>query len=238
MVIYMISRMMCLFLTGLFALNGYADIGVSPIVADLAGKDADIEMAVKNGDLKNNAYVEITPWRVINPANHASPKQLARHPETDGILVFPAKIILLPGQTQYVRIVKTAKNISSDQVFEVDFIPKVATHLISQKNSSGSAIGIRVIVGYGARVILRPDVPSPSISVKRINKKLVIKNTGNTALTITSCTQQIAHQTVQIPLSAYTIFANQTITKDLRAVTPIKLDVSYVGKMMGPFYTN
>ena len=73
-----IRRIFCLLLSIVFSLNTHADIGVSPIIVDLTGKDAETEIAVKNFDTKQNAYVEITPYRLMNPGNHSAPKQLAR----------------------------------------------------------------------------------------------------------------------------------------------------------------
>lgn len=216
----------------------YADIGVSPIVVDLIGKDADAEIAVKNFDTKNNAYVEITPYRLVNPSNHAALKKRVRHPENDGLLVFPAKLVLLPGQTQFVRIVKTAKTLTSDQVYEVDFIPKVSTHLVSKKGPDGVDLGIRVIVGYGARIILRPDAPAPSLSVKRVKNELIITNTGNTALNITSCTQQILSKKAEVSLPGYTLFSGHTIKKELMQPSRVTLDAAFMGKSLGPFYTD
>lgn len=221
-----------------FFLNAHADIGVSPIIVDLTGKDADAEIAVKNFDTKNNAYVEITPYYLVNPADHASPKKRALHPEKDGLLVFPAKLVLLPGQTQFVHVVKTAKALASDRVYEVDFIPKVATHLVSQKSPDGLTLGIRVIIGYGARVNLRADNPLPVLSVKRIKNDLMIKNTGNTAVTITSCTQNVAGKRTEIALPAYTLFAGQTIKKELNQRTQITLNAALMGKPLGAFKTD
>lgn len=238
MVKHMVSK--CFFLILLFCLSFdvFADVGVSPVVLDLVGKEADAEIAVKNFDNKNNAYIEITAYRLFNPSNHAAPKKRVRHPEKDGLIVFPAKLVLLPGQTQFVRIIKTAKSVPTDQVYEIDFIPKMSTHLISQKGPDGLVLGIRVIIGYGARVTLRPDSPSPSISVKRIKNELIIKNTGNTLLNITSCTQQNAKGENQIPLPAYTLFVGQTIKKELTQLTKVTLDASFMGKSLGRFYAN
>jgi Mat/Ecp fimbriae periplasmic chaperone len=220
-------------------LSIYADIGVSPMIVDLMGKDADAEISVKNFDTKHNAYVEITPYRLVNPANHAAPKKRVHHPEKDGLLVFPAKLVLLPGQTQFVRIVKTAKALASDQVYEVDFIPKVSTHLVSKNSPDGANLGIRVIVGYGARVILRPDVPAPSLSVNRIKNELIIKNTGNTAVNITSCSQQISSKKAEVSLPGYTLFAGQAIRKELaQPNNRVTLDAAFMGKLLGPFYSD
>ncbi len=229
-----------IFLISLWCLSfaTFADIGVSPIIVDLIGKDADTEIAVKNFDTKNNAYVEVTPYRLVHPANHAAPKKRVRDPEKEGLLVFPAKLVLLPGQTQFVRIIKTAKSLTKDQVYEVDFIPKVATRLISQKTPDGLQLGIRIIVGYGARITLRPDNPSPSLSVKRVNNQLIIKNTGNTLLTITSCTQQISQKKMEIPLEAYTLFAGQMTKKTLTRLTQVTLEASFMGKSLNTFYTD
>ncbi len=222
----------------IFPFSIYADIGVSPIVIDLIGKDADAEIAVKNFDTKNNAYVEITPYRLFNPSNHAEPKRRVRHPEKDGLLVFPAKLVLLPGQTQFVRIVKTTKTLAADQVYEIDFIPKVSTHLVKQKGPDGVNLGIRVIVGYGARVTLRPDVPAPSLSVRRVNNELTIKNTGNTSLNITSCTQQNLNKKIEVPLPGYTLFVGQTIKKELTQASRVTLNAASMGKSLGPLHTD
>lgn len=213
-----------------------ANIGISPIIVDLIGKEASSEIAVKNFDTKNTTYVEVTPYRLFNPANQYAAKKRVRHPEIDGLVVFPAKLILLPGQTQYVRIIKTAKSLKSDQVYEVDIVPKVATHLLNQKHSSGAALGIRVIIGYGARVTLRPDSPTPSMSVKRNKNELIIKNTGNTLLSITSCTQPT--KKAEIPLPAYTLYVGQSIKTKLTQLTPTRIEASFMGKSLGSFYTD
>jgi len=216
----------------------YADISVSPIIVDLMGKEAEAQIAVKNFDTKNNAYVEITPYRLSNPGDHTSSKKRVIHPDKDGLMIFPAKLILLPGQTQFVRIIKTAKSVTSDQVYEIDFIPKIATHLINHKSPSGITMGIRVIVGYGARVTLRPDHPSPSLSFKRIKNEIIIKNTGNTLLNITSCTQNIFNKKSEILLPAYTLFAGDTIKQKIPQPLPVTLNTSFMGKPSEVLSTN
>ena len=225
-------------LLGFFSLCLQADISVSPIIVDLLGKDADAEISVRNFDTKNNAYVEVILYHLVNPANHSAPKKRVVHPDKDGVIFFPAKLMLLPGQTQFVRIVKTAKTVLKDQVYELDFIPKVSTHLVNQKGPDGVMLGVRVIVGYGARITLRPDAPAPSLAVKRINNKLTIQNTGNTLVNITSCKQKNASKNTEIALPAYTLFAGQTITKELLQPTQVILDASFMGKSLGPFNTN
>jgi P pilus assembly chaperone PapD len=224
----------CWIISCLFTSVALADISVSPIVIDLLQKP-DAEIAVKNYDTKRNAYVEVTAYLVINPANRNGPKRRVRHPEQDGLLIFPAKLVLLPGQTQFVRVVKTAKSLSSDRVYEVDFVPKVATRLLAQKQDDGSMLGIRVIIGYGARVTLRPDVPQPALTLRRLGDKLIIKNTGNTLLNITSCTQQVAHRPRQIALPNYTLFVGQTIEKRVTHPGGVVLSASFMGKPLGPF---
>ena len=234
----MMYRYFFLILLWCLSFNAQADIGVSPIVLDLIGKDSDAEIAVKNFDTTHNAYVEITPYRLFKPADHSAPKKRVSDPEKDGLLVFPSKLVLLPGQTQFVRIIRTAQSVALDQVYEVDFIPKVSTHLISRTDANGITLGVRVIVGYGARVTLRPDSPAPSVSVKQIKNTLIIKNTGNTLLNITECTQKVFNKKTEISLPAYTLFVNQTITKELTQPTEVTLGVAFMGKPLGPFYTN
>ncbi|WP_133139416.1 hypothetical protein [Legionella genomosp. 1] len=216
----------------------HAGISVGPIVVDLTSKNKDAEIAVRNLDINHQAYIEVIPYHLANPARLNSAKIRVRNPEKDGLMVFPAKLVLLPGQTQFVRVVKTASKIPSEKVFEIDFIPKIATHLVSQKSPEGAVLGIRVIVGYGARVTLRPDKPLPSISIKRKANELLIVNTGNASVRITSCTQTIAGQKKEIPLPAYTLFAGQTLKKQLVQLTPVNLQASFMDKSLGSFTTD
>lgn len=215
-----------------------AEIGVSPIIVDLAGKDADAEISVKNFDTKHNAYVEITPYRLLNPSDHEAPKTRVTHPKKDGLLIFPSKLVLLPGQTQFVRVVKTIDSLAADRVYEIDFIPKVSTHLKVNKIHDNPLMGIRVVVGYGARVTLRPDVPMPKYSMTRNKNTLVIKNTGNTSLALTSCTQQNSGKKKEIALPAYTLFVGQTIKKELDNPTQVTLNAAFMGKSLGSSRTN
>jgi P pilus assembly chaperone PapD len=219
--------------------NVQAEISVAPMIVDLgAGFPNNTEIAVKNFDTTNIAYVEVTSYRLKDPRNPSSKKIRIRNPEKDGLVVFPAKLTLLPGQTQYVRIVKTAKDPSSDLVYEIDFIPRVATQLINKNMSQGSAMGIRIIVGYGARVTIRPKKLLPAISAKRIKDELTIKNTGNTQLKIVSCIQEVAGKNKEIPLPAYTLFSGQKITKKLAQLKPVNLSVLVMDKPFKNIYTD
>lgn len=90
-------------------------------------------------------------------------------------------------------------------------------------------------IGYGARVIVRPDNPQPSFSARRISNQLVIKNTGNTALLITSCLQKQGKENREIPLPAYTLYVGQTLTKALAFAAPVTLNAAFMGKNLGPY---
>lgn len=236
--ITMIYKRFFLILLSFSAVLSYADIGVSPMIVDLIGADADAEIAVKNSDTQHNAYVAVTAYRLSDPANHLAAKKRVSHPEKDGLLVFPAKLVLLPGQTQFVRVVATQKNSTIDRVYEVDVVPTVSTRLISSERADKVKLGIRVIVGYGARVTVRPDHAKPELLVKQSQQQLTIQNTGNTSLAITSCTQLIKGHKNQIPLPAYTIYAGQTIKKTLTQPGQVTLDAVFMGKPIGPFYTH
>lgn len=235
----MMYRLISLLLLTGFSLCLQAEISITPIIVDLGSKNQDTEIAVKNFDLKNKAYVEITPYRLPNPANPAGLKQRVTDPKKDGLVVFPSKLVLAPGQTQFVRILKTTKSLETDQVYEVDFIPKVSTELmVSDGDAKTPTLGVRVVVGYGARVTLRPDKLRPQLFVKRVKNELVIKNTGNTSLRISSCTQCIGGKKIEIPLPAYTIFAGQTIKKELSQLSPVKLEALLIDKPLGQFHIN
>lgn len=222
----------------LFSHFSCANIGVSPIVIDLMPDNPhDAEIAVKNFDLKHKAYVEINSYRLEQPGDPSAKKIRVRNPQQEGLVVFPAKLILLPGQTQYVRIVKTIQQTEHEKVFEVDFIPKVTNQIIQTKLPNGPVMGIRVLVGYGARITLRPKRMQPALAISRKDKQLFIQNKGNTQLKIVSCSQTISGKKTEVQLPAYTLFVGKTISQHLHHSAPIRLEV-YVGdKAYGVFHT-
>lgn len=216
-----------------------AEIGVTPAIIDIiASQEQVTEVAVKNFDTKHKAYVEVTPYHLKNPGSAEPIKERVFNPEQGGLLVFPSKLVLLPGQTQFVRITGTHKKVIRESVYQVEFIPKTPSRFVEQNSPNGTAMGIQVIVGYGVRVTARPDIMSPALNVTRQKKQLIIKNMGNTQLKITSCTQLIKGKKTEILLPAYTVFAGQTLTKELATSSPVTMDVYVMDKQFGVFHTD
>lgn len=56
--------------------------------------------------------MEVTPHLLKDPTSKTSQKERVYNPEQGGLLVFPSKLILLPGQTQFVRVVRTAQKVT------------------------------------------------------------------------------------------------------------------------------
>jgi Mat/Ecp fimbriae periplasmic chaperone len=113
----------------------------------------------------------------------------------------------------------------------------VVSQYIEKKSSNGPTIGIRVIIGYGARVTARPKKIIPLIVAKRLKDQLIIKNTGNTQLKIASCVQNVKGKEVEVPLPAYTLYAGNSIKQKLNHTLPVKLEVLVMDKRLGTFRT-
>ncbi len=213
-----------------------AEIAVSLIVIDLKDGVEDAPIAVKNLDSQHKAYVEITPFLVTHPNTPQEKKTRVINPQQQGLLVFPAKIVLLPGQTQFVRVLKTKKINDTETVYEVTIVPKEST-LFEQKEKNGAVIGIHVVIGYGARVTIRPQKLKPAVLIKRVANELVIKNTGNTQLRIASCFFELEGKKHAVALPMNTLFAGSTIKAPVPA-QKIHTELVLMDELFGSFDTN
>ena len=128
----------------------------------------DVEIA-NTGD--EPLYVDIQPSLVLSPGTQQEDRSVIKNPREAGLLVTPNKLIVPPGATKVVRMVKLAGG-PVERVYRIVAKP-VASGVEAEQS------GLKIMVGYEILAIVYPNNAKPELDVRREGTKLFVKNTGN-----------------------------------------------------------
>ena len=122
-------------------------------------------------------YVQIEPHVVLNPGTEDEERVLIKNPREHGLLVTPSRMVLAPGTTKSMRIVKLP--LADDPGQEKERIYRISARPVVGDVSSAQS-GVKVLIGYEVLAIVYPAKPSPNLVVERDGLKLTAENLGNT----------------------------------------------------------
>lgn len=152
-----------------------AGIVLSQLVVELQpGQQTREDIEVWN-DSDERAYVAVEPREIVGAG---TPGQTTRHdvnPETLGLLVSPARMILEPGQRKLVRVAAVGKPVERERVYRVTVKP-VSGEIQSEQS------GLKLLVGYDALVLVRPARDDVRVTGSRIGDTLTLRNDGNVSV--------------------------------------------------------
>ena len=117
-------------------------------------------------------YVEIEPRVVLSPGTANEDRSLISDPRQAGLLVTPNKLIVPPGSTKSVRMVKMGETMD-ERVYRVAARPVVGG-VEAQEN------GLKILIGYEVLAIVYPSISKPRLRVERDGQRLTVRNIGNT----------------------------------------------------------
>lgn len=117
-------------------------------------------------------YVEITPTVVRSPGDAGEKREVIKDPRESGLLVTPNRLIVPPGASKMVRMVKMG-NSPDERVYRVTAKPVIGGLEADQS-------GVKVMIGYELLAIVYPPNPRPDIVVQRNGQQLIVRNQGNT----------------------------------------------------------
>lgn len=151
-----------------------AEMVLSQVIVDLEADEPprdDIEVWNSGTD---RMYVQAEPFEIVSPGSAREARVAASDPETSGILISPQRLVLAPGERRIIRIALLGGRPSSDRVYRVAIRP-----VVGALSAPGNAV--KVLVGYDALVIVRPEQRSGDIVGHRDGNTLVLRNEGNTS---------------------------------------------------------
>lgn len=152
-----------------------ADLVVSQLIVELGAdrKTSDVEIF---NDSKERSYVVIEPKEVMGAGTPAEQRVAKPDPKELGLLVSANRMILEPGQRKLLRLAMVGGPGEKERVYRVAVKPVVG-------DVSGSATGLKVLVGYDMLVLSRPaTIGEPAIVAERQGRKLTLTNRGNSSV--------------------------------------------------------
>ncbi len=150
-----------------------AEMVLSQVIIDLqadAPPRDDIEVFNSGTD---RLYVAAEPFVIRNPGMPDEERVPAARPDQSGLIVSPQRLVLAPGERRIIRIAAFGPRSESDRVYRVAIKPVTGALEADQT-------ALKVLVGYDALVIVRPEKRTGSIEGKRIGRTLIVRNAGNT----------------------------------------------------------
>ena len=151
-----------------------AQLAVDRIIIDISPDEPPREdVRLANTSSTETLYVQVDVLEVDKPGTPDEQRKIVDDPALIGMIASPTKLVLPPGSSQLVRLVSLLPPDDQDQVFRVNFTP-VTGDLETEETS------VRLMVGYQALVIVRPDEPEADIQAVRKGNVLTLSNAGNT----------------------------------------------------------
>lgn len=151
-----------------------AQLAIDRIIIDFTpDKPPREDVRLVNTSTTETLYIKVAVVEVKNPGFENEKRTTASDPFEVGLLASPNKLVLPPGAQNLVRLVNIQPPGKQDRIFRVDFSPVVG-ELEASEN------GVKMMVGYEALVIVRPDSPKANIQYTREKNTIRLNNKGNT----------------------------------------------------------
>lgn len=163
---------------------GFAGIRVRPMEMDfLPGAPPRLDFRVTNTGERID-YVEVIPYLIENPGTKQKKETAIPNPKELGLLISPQKMAIAPKQTRFVRVVLTKPPGDVDRIYKLSVTPAVP-RLLGSGGKGDRNIALKIVVGYGALVTVRPKRMQPNIVLTRRGKEVTAVNKGNTNVVLT-----------------------------------------------------
>lgn len=134
-------------------------------------RQQDVEIISRSQD---NDYITAEVTEVVHPGEGDEIKRVIENPAESKLLVTPDKAVLPGGSRRVLRFVLLSEPDDQEHIY------RVAVKPVIRGVEHDAKIGLKILVGYEALVIIRPAQPHISWSAKREGNKLFLKNNGNT----------------------------------------------------------
>ena len=164
-----------LLLSGLLGLSAPADADMvlNQVIVDLAPNalpHQDIEVWNSGSE---RIYVAAQPSEIVSPGQADEQRIQTTDPQQLGLLVAPNRLILEPGERQLIRVAAIAERTAKERIYRVAVKPVMG-------DITGTASGLKILVGYDVLVIARPTAPRSNVQAAREKNVLTLRNDGNT----------------------------------------------------------
>lgn len=167
-------------LAALFSQNLYAALVVNRSIITYDNPAVNREdVVVINNSPDENLYVQVDPYRVINPG--AQNQQLAPLAVNDDpeFLVTPNRLVVAPGARSLVRFLNLHPAGDMERIYRVNLTPITPPPEIEQSSNDAVTSRLEVVVAYQILVIVLPENPNPVMTADREANSVSFGNDGN-----------------------------------------------------------
>jgi P pilus assembly chaperone PapD len=152
-----------------------AGLVLSQMIVDLQpGKASRQDIEVWNNS-PDSAYVAVEPSEILHPGSKSETRRQDPNPESLGLLVSPARLVLEPGQRKLVRLASIAPASDRERIYRVTIKPMVGAIASDQS-------GLKILVGYDVLVLARPAQPRAEVVGTRSGDTMTFRNSGNVSV--------------------------------------------------------
>ena len=165
------ARTLTIFLLAICSASAVASMELSNVILHFEPGEASREDVEIYNPTDAPMYIQIEPKEVIAAGTEKEERKLIQDPREAGLLVTPNKLVIPPGGTKVVRMVKLGAT-DKERVYRIGAKPIV-------EGIESETSGLKILVGYEVLAIVYPSEAEPNLDVQRDGKKLVVKNAGN-----------------------------------------------------------
>lgn len=198
--------------------SAHAEMVLSQVIVDMKPGARPVQDIEVYNDGPEKLFVAVVPVRIKDPGLSSEARDSEPDPSALGLLVSPQRLVLEPNQRRVVRVAAIGERGPTDKVFRVAIKP-VAGEL------SASATALKVLIGYDALVLVRPDTITGAVTAARQGRRMTFHNGSNTAQEIYDGKQCRAGQPC-MSLPAKRIYAGADWSIELPEDAPAEFTVS------------
>lgn len=162
-------------------------------------------------------YINIEPKEVLSAGSAEEERKLIQDPREAGLLVTPTKLIIPPGGTKVVRMVKLG-SFEKERVYRIGAKPIV-------EGIESETTGLKILIGYEILAIVYPGESEPNLEVRREGNKLFFKNAGNANVLLREgyqCESPNLDKEQCTPLPGKRLYPGNTWSVDLPEDLPVR----------------
>lgn len=202
----------------LAASNARAEFLISSAILEFTqdgARQQDIELVSRGGETD---YIVTEVNEIVGPGTPQEAHQRIEEPADGWLLVTPDKTVLAAGSRKVLRFVLLREPDEAEHIYRVAVKPVVS----EVKNPA--KVGLKVLIGYEALVIIRPAVVMPRYDITRNGKTLTVANRGNSNVLLQSGTQCEERAACPLP-PVVRAYAGQTARIELPRDAPVTYSV-------------
>lgn len=137
------------------------------------------DVTVYNNDEASNMYLEVTPFKVVNPGQDNQTLQSLSLESAPEFLVSPNRAIVAPGSLSMIRLLNLKNEGSEERVYRINLVPATPPLGLQSSNLEAVESMLQVVVAYQILVIVLPENPEVKVASDRLGRTASFANDGN-----------------------------------------------------------